>query len=399
MKHNQVGTTLGDLVDPESPICYGILKPGRHHPGGVPVVAVRDIVRGQVQTASLLRAAPDIESKYRRSRLKSGDILLSIRGTTGKVALVPHMLDGANVTRDTARIRISCPQRREYVFHVLQSDLVQRQIESLRIGQAVKGINIRDVKELTFLVPESEDELAILTQVFRTWAEAIEQTERLLEQKAKAKLGLMQQLLTGKKRLTGFQSAWHERRMGDLFEERNETRHGHLPLLSITREEGVISRDDVERKDTSSEDKSRYLRICPGDIGYNTMRMWQGVSALASLEGIVSPAYTICKPRDGVDPEFMAYLFKLPRTIDLFYRFSQGLTSDTWSLKFRHFREINLPIPVFEEQRAISSVLKTCDEEIKLLDNELEAVKRQKKGLMQKLLTGKWRVRSADEEG
>ncbi|MFP4040805.1 MAG: restriction endonuclease subunit S, partial [Desulfosudaceae bacterium] len=140
--------------------------------------------------------------------------------------------------------------------------------------------------------------------------------------------------------------------------------------------------------------KSKYLRIRPGDIGYNTMRMWQGVSALSPHEGIVSPAYTIATPKKGVDGEFMAYLFKLPKTIHLFYRYSQGLTSDTWNLKFRHFREIKVTIPDIEEQKAIAQILKTCDAELALLRNKLTALQKQKRGLMQKLLTGQWRVKA-----
>ena len=168
-------------------------------------------------------------------------------------------------------------------------------------------------------------------------------------------------------------------------------------MLSITSGEGVIPRSG-ERKDTSSEDKSKYLRICPGDIGYNTMRMWQGVSALSSLEGIVSPAYTICTPKKGIDGEFMAYLFKLPRVINLFYRYSQGLTSDTWNLKYKHFKQIKVTVPEVDEQKSIARILKFCDEEIDLLKKQAEGYRKQKRGLMQKLLTGKWRVKGGKEQ-
>ena len=201
----------------------------------------------------------------------------------------------------------------------------------------------------------------------------------------------------GKSRLKGFNKPWKDYHLGDLFKERSERGNDHLPLLSITREEGVIPRDDVGRKDTSNADKSKYLRICAGDIGYNTMRMWQGVSALSAYEGIVSPAYTIAIPKKGVDGEFMAYLFKLPKTIHLFYRYSQGLTSDTWNLKFRHFREIKVNIPEIDEQKAIAQVFKTCDAELSLLRKKLAALQKQKRGLMQKLLTGQWRVKVPEE--
>lgn len=230
-----------------------------------------------------------------------------------------------------------------------------------------------------------------------TWDTAINEIERLIAAKEDAKKGLMQQLLTGRNRLEEFNKQWREFHLGDLFVERTERGNDHLPLLSITRDEGVIPREDVDRKDTSSEDKSKYLRICPGDIGYNTMRMWQGVSALSPYEGIVSPAYTIVTPKEGVDGKFMAYLFKLPKVVHLFYRYSQGLTSDTWNLKFRHFREIKVTIPPIDEQKAIAAVLECCDTELSLLRKKLQAFRKQKRGLMQKLLTGEWLVR-ADKE-
>jgi len=208
----------------------------------------------------------------------------------------------------------------------------------------------------------------------------------------------MQQLLTGKKRLQGFSNNWTTYRLGKLFKERVENTRGDLPLLSVTREEGIIPRDDVGRKDTSNEDKSNYLRICPGDIGYNTMRMWQGVSALSAYEGIISPAYTVLIPQSKIDGRFAAYLFKFEPVVFLFYRYSQGLVSDTWNLKYPHFAEIKVSIPERKEQEAIADVLATADAEIIALTKELERLQVEKRALMQQLLTGKRRVRLAERE-
>lgn len=208
----------------------------------------------------------------------------------------------------------------------------------------------------------------------------------------------MQQLLTGKKRLNGFSENWTKHRLGQLFRERVENARGDLPLLSVTREEGVIPREEVGRKDTSNDDKSKYLRICPGDIGYNTMRMWQGVSALSAYEGIISPAYTVLIPQSQIDGRFAAYLFKFAPVVFLFYRYSQGLVSDTWNLKYPHFAEIKVTIPERQEQEAIADVLVTADAEIAALTKELERLQEEKRALMQQLLTGKRRVRVPDNE-
>ncbi len=233
-----------------------------------------------------------------------------------------------------------------------------------------------------------------IAEILSSWDEAIEQTRRLIEVKKRRKKALMQQLLTAKKRLPGFNEPWEEFLLGDLFDERVEVNNDHLPLLAITGSRGVIPASEIVRKDSSNTDKSRYKRIAPGDIGYNTMRMWQGVSAVSRLEGIVSPAYTVCIPKKGLDACFMGYLFKFSPVINLLRRYSQGLVNDTLNLKFPNFAKIKVRIPALDEQRRIAELLSTADSEIESLKTKLSALEKQKRGLMQKLLTGEVRVKS-----
>lgn len=258
-------------------------------------------------------------------------------------------------------------------------------------GHGTGRLDTDALKDVLVRVPSLPEQHQIASAI-ATWGTAIQKTEQLIAAKAKQKAGLMAELLTGRRRVGRFQTEWRRWHLGELFQERVETNRNDLPLLSITRENGVVPRDGLDRKDTSNEDKSKYLRICPGDIGYNTMRMWQGVSALSRHEGIVSPAYTICIPGPEIDGMFASYLFKLPEIIHLLYRYSQGLTSDTWNLKFRHFAAIKVRIPEPEEQIAIASILSVLDEELALLKLQREALAQQKRGLMQKLLTGQWRL-------
>ena len=153
--------------------------------------------------------------------------------------------------------------------------------------------------------------------------------EKLLAEKQRQRKYLMQQLLTGKKRLPGFDGEWKQNKLGKLFAERSETKCEHLELLAITGTQGVIPRSQLDLKDNSSEDKSKYLHICVGDIGYNTMRMWQGVSAYSNYDGIVSPAYTILKPSNGINAKYFAYLFKMPDVVFLFIVFRK----DWWTIQ------------------------------------------------------------------
>ena len=121
------------------------------------------------------------------------------------------------------------------------------------------------------------------------------------------------------------------------------------------------------------------------------MRMWQGVSAVSSLKGIVSPAYTVCTPTKNSHACFFEHLFKFPSIINLFHRYSQGLVNDTLNLKFHHFAQIKLFAPNNDEQIKIASILTIIDEKIDLLFNQKMALHKQKQGLMQKLLTGEIR--------
>lgn len=245
-----------------------------------------------------------------------------------------------------------------------------------------------DITRQKVNVPPLPEQKAI-ADLLSTWDEAIEKTEQLIQAKRKRFNDLLNDLIY----LPTVEGQWKQIRTESLFKERKETKRDDLPLLSITNGEGVIPREETNRKDTSNKDKSKYLRICPGDIGYNTMRMWQGVSALSTMEGIVSPAYTICIPGEKLHPQFVAYLFKMPFMIHRFYRYSQGLTSDTWNLKFRHFSEVKMPLPSMIEQVKIAETFSAAQLEIDLLKQLAGKYKTQKRGLMQKMLTGKWRVK------
>lgn len=242
------------------------------------------------------------------------------------------------------------------------------------------------------LLPPSDEQYRI-AEILTTQNKIIELKEKLLAEKQRQKKYLMQQLLTGKKRLRGFVGKWKQEKLGKLFAERNETKHEHLGLLAITSTQGVIPRSHLDLKDNSSEDKSKYLHICEGDIGYNTMRMWQGVSAYSNYDGIVSPAYTILKPKDGINAKYFAYLFKVPEVVFLFYRYSQGLVDDTRNLKYENFKKISVIYPEdIGEQNAIVAILEAVDREIDLLRQDIEQEKQKKKALMQLLLTGVVRV-------
>jgi len=161
----------------------------------------------------------------------------------------------------------------------------------------------------------------------------------------------MQQLFDRQTAISEFRKEnWQEHRLGELFDERDEMKRTDLPLLSVTADEVLISRDDVDRKDSPAR-TSRLQRIARGDIGYNSHENVAGRIAVSSLEGIVSPAYTICIPRATVDAEFAGYLFKYPNCLQSFA--TPRTSDDTLSLKVfislcRFVRSVSLAL---NEQR------------------------------------------------
>lgn len=181
--------------------------------------------------------------------------------------------------------------------------------------------------------------------------------------------------------------AWQYHFLGELFSNRQEKNRPELPLLAVMGASGVIDRDKLERRDTSNADKSKYLRVATGDIVYNTMRMWQGVSGSAHKDGIVSPAYTVATPTNLLDKKFAKYLVKNELLIQKFHQNSQGLVNDTLNLKFPNFASIHVQVPPLPEQKKIASILTSVDEVIKNTQRQVDKLQDLKKATMKDLLT------------
>ena len=200
-----------------------------------------------------------------------------------------------------------------------------------------------------------------------------------------------------KLRFPGFDEPYKQCRIGDIYEERNQRGASGMELLSVTMNDGVMPRSEIEGKDNSSEDKSNYKIVRKGDMVYNSMRMWQGANGISPCDGIVSPAYTVLMPKQEISNGYFAALFKSASLINEFRKNSQGMTSDTWNLKYPQIKTIKVLIPSVSEQEKVSELFSVLDARIAAQAQLVEALKKYKRGLVSDLFS-KQKIGSWDEK-
>jgi type I restriction enzyme, S subunit len=158
---------------------------------------------------------------------------------------------------------------------------------------------------------------------------------------------------------------WQVLRNGRLFSHRVETGYPGLPILEVSLRTGVRVRDMVngKRKQVMSA-KEKYKRAVKGDIAYNMMRMWQGAVGPAPVDGLVSPAYVVVKPHEGVSSAYFSYLFRTAAYMQEVNKFSRGIVADRNRLYWETFKQMPSLVPSKPEQDQIVAMLRTQDAQI-----------------------------------
>lgn len=173
-------------------------------------------------------------------------------------------------------------------------------------------------------------------------------------------------------------------RLGDFFSNRQELGRPGLPVMSVTMNDSLVLRDDLDRRTESALRPDQHLLVKKGDIAYNMMRMWQGACGLAAADGIVSPAYVVLAPKAGIDSRFAYHWFKSARMIHLFWAYSHGLTEDRLRLYFDEFAEIPTVPPALDQQRRVVAVLDAWDQTIDQTERLIAAKRRRYRGLVRR---------------
>lgn len=275
-----------------------------------------------------------------------------------------------------------------YLYNTLRSI---KQVQARAKGTtSVAAVYMRDLKSIELALPHITEQQAIASYFTSLDSQISASTSRLasLKQMKAASLQAMfpqEGETVPKIRFKGFEGEWKKVKLGKLFSERIEN-NVDGEMLSVTMNNGIIKAAENGRFDNSNSDKSKYKVVKVGDIAYNSMRMWQGASGCSQYEGIVSPAYTVVVPNANIHSLFFAYLFKTIPMINLFRLHSQGLTKDTWNLKYPAFSIIEVSYPESKaEQQAIASYFTSLDRQISLQSQRLEKLKQIKSACLDKM--------------
>jgi type I restriction enzyme, S subunit len=211
-------TKLVSLTDPSRTIRYGIVQPGQYSASGKLMLRSQDYSKGWVDPGTMHRAAPELVAQYQNACLKSRDLVMTVVGAnTGQVVEIPDWLDGGVLSRSTARIAISRDRgSADFVKFSLQSRLARRQIlDHLKEG-AQPVLSCADLAKFRIPLPPTKAEQEAIAEALNDADARIESLEQLIAKKRQIKQGAMQELLTGKKRLPGFNGEWEVRRIGDV---------------------------------------------------------------------------------------------------------------------------------------------------------------------------------------
>ncbi len=389
--------TLAEVCSADRPIVYGIVQAGPHVPDGVPYIRSSD-VNGQLRPDRLLRTAPEIARKYHRASLQPGDLVFSIRGNIGNKSFVPAELDGANLTQGTARLAVRAEYLPAFIAYALDYTPVRRRIEVVSKGSTFREITIEDLRKIAIPVPPRQvQEKMVRTLDARDNAIAV--LQRLVRRHKKRIAGLMQQLLTGRRRLPAFaDQPWDDVHIGDVMKEADRPvdwdEDAIYDLVSVRRwAGGVYTRQRLAGRDIKVK---KLKRIETGDVLISHIQSAYGAMAMVGGDHdghCVSELYTVLVPRNRkrFERRFFAWLCRRRWMWHQAYVASNGFLAERLRINFDPPSFLKRPIqipPTVQEQRAIADVLDTAQREIDLLKQLRDQIQQQKRGLMQKLLTG-----------
>lgn len=387
--------SLEEVTEPKAPIRYGVVQIGPDTRDGVPIVPIKHIRR--IGEAVLHRASPKIEGQYKGSRVKGGDVLLSVKGTIGEVGVVPEGFEG-NIAREIARIRPkSCCDAQFLSLH-LQAPQTQRRIENLVVGSTRLEFSIHAVRDFLVALPPLREQRKI-AEILRTWDEALEKLTALRALNIRRRVWFRTHIFTGKVRMPGFTGEWREVPLGTVLHEHGLSSTGVEEVYSVSVHKGLVNQVEHLGRSFSAANTDHYNRVLPGDIVYTkspTGDFPLGIIKQSKInrEVIVSPLYGVFTPQTYALGVILDALFESPLAArNYLHPLVQKGAKNTIAVTNSQFLKGKLRLPMDPaEQAAIADIVDASHAECAGIETEIEALTRQKRGLMQKMLTGEWRA-------
>jgi type I restriction enzyme S subunit len=255
------------------------------------------------------------------------------------------------------------------------------------VGSLSPTINWKTLREQVFPLPPLDEQKRIAEIL---WVASLEQEamNNVLEANRALllrKLSEISRFLNPKDRTY----PWEESKLGTVFKHKKDKGYSDLPTLSVTIDGKIVPRDSLNRNVEDRTGPEKCFRVDPGDIAYNTMRMWQGACALSTDSGVISPAYTVIsiKSKDQLT-EFWIRVFRTPWMKKTFERFSTGVASDRWRLYYRDFSAIKIKRPPLTFQQNVLDELFALELAVKSAEVSVQNSIGLQKALIQKYLTG-----------
>ena len=321
-----------------------------------------------------------------------GDILISrLPEPAGRACIMPNLGTKMITAVDCTIVRTNENNDSKFLVQYLSTPSYFKIVNTFLGGGTRQRISRNNLAEIIVPTPCNIAEQAKIGAYFSQLDHLITLHQRKYNKLLNVKKSMLEKMFpkNGSNipeiRFKGFTDPWEQRKLGDCFTERVES----MPdgeLISVTINDGIKKFSELGRHNNSNDDKSKYKKVCIGDIAYNSMRMWQGASGYSPYEGIVSPAYTVLSPNSGINSKCLAYQFKLPEMIHTFQINSQGITSDNWNLKYPALSEIEIFVSKNEKEQAkIAEYFEGLDRLITLHQRELEKLQNIKKSMLEKM--------------
>ncbi len=325
-------------------------------------------------------------------KMPQGSVLFTCIGSTiGKCAIADE-----NLTSNQQINAVICNSNHNEEFLYYELTKRSNRIRLIAGEQAVPIINKSTFENIKIVCPPLIEQERIVG-ILSLWDTAIEKQSELIDKLKLRKRALMQQLLTGKKRLPGFSGEWKHvpiKSFANELSKRNIDGINYI-VLSCTKYDGLVPSLKYFGKQIYSNDLSSYKIIPQGHFAYATNHIEEGSIGYQSNyeNGLISPMYTVFSTDNKmIDDTFLFAVLKSHHLIYLYQSMMEGSINRRGGLRWDSFSKIKIDLPPLREQKAISAFLKDADKEIELAEEKLANLQSQKRGLMQQLLTGKKRV-------